>query len=187
MPGDLGVVGGLGIRVSRSEIERVSAQVGASAQSLLAVLNPELASSNPIHTVQVVMHLPRLLSQFDRIQSGCQLAAEHYFGVEQAVTQNLAELADFNVSGLAAGAISTASPLGLLRERQVAVARVGFAGDQAPPRTAIALATRLKQAAENENPDDGAEIRIERYGNHFVVFIPGTQDWTIRAGANPLD
>lgn len=187
MPDGLNIAGGLGIRVSRAEIERVSAQVSASAQSLLSFLNLQSAAGNPINSVQIAMHLPKLLSQFERIQNGCQLAAEHYFGVEQKVTQNLAELADFNVSGLAAGAIGAVSPLGLLRERSVAVARVGFAGDQLPPRTAIALATRLKLAAENNTPAAEAEIRIERYGNHVVVYVPGTQDWSIRAGANPLD
>lgn len=187
MTEQLDVVGGLPIRVSRAEIERVAAQVAASAHSLLAAVSLGDALSHPIESVQMAMHLPRLLSQFERIQTGCQLAAEHYFGVEQSVTQNLAELADFNVSGLAAGAIGATAPLGLLRERSVSVTRIGFAGDQVAPRTAIALATRLKQAGENANPDSYAEIRIERYGNHVVAYIPGTQNWSLKSGANPLD
>ena len=187
MSQELNIVGGLGIRVSRAEIERVAAQVATSCQSLISSVSLESAISKPVEAVQLSMHLPRLLSQFQRIQTACRLAAEQYFGTEQSVTRNLAELADFDASTLAASAIGAAAPLGLLREREVRVTRVGFAGDQIPPRTAIALASRLKIAAENPNPDQSAEIRIERYLNHVIVYIPGTQSWSLKSGANPLD
>lgn len=187
MSEELGIVGSLPFRVSRAEIERVAAQVSASALELASTIDFVDALHRPIESVQLAMQLPRLLVQFERIQTGCRLAAEHYFGVEQSVTQNLAELADFNVSGLAAGAIATVSPLGLLRERAVSVTRIGFAGEQLPPRTAISLATRLKQAAETTDPSAYAEIRIERYGSHVVVYIPGTQNWSLKAGSNPFD
>ena len=80
----------------------------------------------------------------------------------------------------AAGLIAIGNDGGLIREGQ-ASAREIRRFERSPPETLAQLARRTAMI------DRPGRIAIEQFGNTYVAYIPGTQNWLPLAGKNPLD
>jgi pimeloyl-ACP methyl ester carboxylesterase len=46
---------------------------------------------------------------------------------------------------------------------------------------------RLQQTSSDGDLGGQAEFRIDRFEHHVIVYIPGTKQWSAKAGDNPLD
>ena len=186
---DIEVFGGGSIRASRGEIDRVRDQVALAGQILIGELNPIAVLSHPIQHVQLALELPGILERIRKIQHGCLVAAEQYFGTESAISQRIAAIGEVDVPALAAGSITAANQVGALRESAIEIARTGFAGGTSAPHSVVELGLRLQRTSADGDSAaaEQAEFRVERYGNKVIVYIPGTKRWSPVAGANPLD
>ncbi|MEN9607230.1 MAG: hypothetical protein RL605_1058, partial [Actinomycetota bacterium] len=138
-------------------------------------------------TVLVGLELPGLLDRIEKLKHGCVLAAEHYFGGEHAIANRLTANERVDVPALAVDALAGANQVGLLKESQIEISRIGFAGAVVAPHSVVELAMRLQQTSSDGDLGGQAEFRIDRFEHHVIVYIPGTKEWSAKAGDNPLD
>ena len=182
---DIKVFGGGTVRASRAEIDRVRHQLALSKHTLIsegASLGPDLLAQ-----LQLALELPAFMHRFEAIETACLHAAERYFGAESAIAQRIHRFGQLDVPRLATGLAVSAGSIGLLKESAIAISRTGFAGGISAPSSVAELAERLKRTSTDGDLGHQAEFRIERFGNHVIVYIPGTKRWSPVAGSNPLD
>ena len=181
----LTIRGGGSIRVSRSELDRVRSQVELAQSVMHNELGPlaNLGSG----AILLAIELPGILQRLDAIKNGCLLASEQYFGGEHAIASRINAIERVDVPALAGRALGSANRLGLLREGKIEISRTGFAGGISAPHSVVELALRLQRTSADGDAGDQAEFRIERFGHRVIVYIPGTKEWSVKAGENPLD
>ena len=185
MRADVKVFGGGSVRASRAELDRVRHQVDIAKHVLFTeTVTPGL---NLLTQLQLMLELPALLPRFEAIESACIHAAEQYFGNESAIAQKLHGLGRLDVPELATGAASAGGALGIFKETPIEISRTGFAGGITAPRSLAAMAERLQRTSTEGDLGNQAEFRVERFGNHVIVYMPGTKKWSPVAGGNPLD
>ena len=179
------VFGGGSVRASRAELDRVRHQVDIAKHVLFTEsVTPGL---NLLTQLQLMLELPALLPRFEAIESACIHAAEQYFGNESAIAQKLHGLGRLDVPELATGAAIAGGAVGIFKEAPIEISRTGFAGGITAPRSLAAMAERLQRTSTEGDLGNQAEFRVERFGNHVIVYIPGTKKWSPVAGSNPLD
>ncbi|MFM5967925.1 MAG: alpha/beta hydrolase [Micrococcales bacterium] len=185
MRAEVKIFGGGSVRASRAELDRVRHQVDIAKQVLFTEsVTPGL---NLLTQLQLMLELPALLPRFEAIESACIHAAEQYFGNESAIAQKLHGLGRLDVPELATGAGIAGGAVGIFKEAPIEISRTGFAGGITAPRSVAAMAERLQRTSTEGDLGNQAEFRIERFGNHVIVYIPGTKKWSPVAGSNPLD
>ena len=185
MRADVKVFGGGSVRASRAELDRVRHQVDIAKQVLFTEsVTPGL---NLLTQLQLMLELPALLPRFEAIESACIHAAEQYFGNESAIAQKLHGLGRLDVPELATAAAIAGGAVGIFKEAPIEISRTGFAGGITAPRSLAAMAERLQRTSTEGDLGNQAEFRVERFGNHVIVYIPGTKKWSPVAGSNPLD
>ena len=183
----LNLRGGGSLRVSRTELDRVRTQVELAEHWLTGLASPVGLLAHSTSAVLLGLELPRILTRIAAIKKGCIMAAEHYFGTEHALANQINAVGRINVPALADITLGAGESLGLLKESGVEISRTGFAGAIAAPHSAVELALRLQQTSGDVSASDAAEFRIDRFGHHVIVYIPGTAEWSPTAGQNPLD
>lgn len=115
-------------------------------------------------------------------------AAAGVFAVPFPVSMTLGDegLGLLGVTSSAAGALTLARPLGLLRESPVSVGRIGRARAADPPAGLEDLAARIPQISTG-----GPQVRVERYGEPqdpaWAVYIGGTAEWAPITAEDPWD
>ena len=181
----LDIRGGGSIRVSRTELDRVRAQVELAQNVLHHELGP-LANLGA-GSILLALELPAIMQRLDSIKNGCLLASEQYFGGEHAIANRINAIDRVDVPALAGRALDSANRLGLLRESRIEISRTGFEGGIAAPHSVVELALRLQRTSADGDSAGQAEFRIERFGHRVIVYIPGTKEWSPKAGENPLD
>lgn len=173
--------GDASIVATRAEIERVQQnlmQVGA-------VLTGEVELTDfivqPLKRVGLAMELPAVQSRLQQLLHACQVASDEYFDGEALISQNVigANLAPIAAFGL----LSIANRAGLLSEGEVRVAQQGGAFETRSPNNLATLVNRLIQTDDRES----ALVRIEKYSDRYLVYVPGTQTWNPIAGSNVFD
>ncbi|MFM5967922.1 MAG: hypothetical protein ACKOQ8_02625 [Micrococcales bacterium] len=185
MRAEVKIFGGGSVRASRAELDRVRHQVDIAKHVLFTEsVTPGL---NLLTQLQLMLELPALLPRFEAIESACIHAAEQYFGNESAIAQKLHGLGRLDVPELATGAGIAGGAVGIFKEAPIEISRTGFAGGITAPRSVAAMAERLQRTSTDGDLGNQAEFRIERFGNHVIVYIPGTKKWSPVAGSNPLD
>lgn len=183
----LTIRGGGTVRASRAELDRVRYSVDSAQQVLIGELSP-FGFFDPLAShITLALELPGLLARMDGIRHGCLMASEQYFGGESAIANRINAVARVDVPQLAGGALAATAGIGLLREGDIEISRTGFAGATTPPHSVVELALRLQKTSTDGDLGSQAEFRIERYGSQVIVYIPGTKEWSLKAGENPLD
>ena len=107
-------------------------------------------------------------------------AANEYFDGEALVAKELTDLGLISAPIIAGGLIGLANEVGLFREHRVTATKVDRFWRSAPQGLA-GLGNRLAQITRE------GQMVIERYGNNFVAYVPGTQTWSPIGLGNPID
>lgn len=166
-------------RASSLEIERVRSAIVASIE-LLSVEAVAVVLLTPVRFGQLLLRLGPVLLRLRRLAIACDSALIGYVDTETSLVSNLNDfrtavpvLAN-RLPDLAAGStLAWASP----RATNIV----------APPPTLPQLAARLRLLSNSGQP----VVRIEQYRfgehNRFIVYIPGTQNLSLKTTSNPLD
>jgi len=167
-------------RASSLEIERVRSAIVASIE-LLSVEGIALILLTPVRFGQLLMRLGPVLLRLRRLVIACDSALIGYVNTESSLVSNLNDF-------------QTAVPL--LANRLPALAAGSTAAWASPratnlvvtsPPSLLQVATRLRLLSNSGQP----VVRIEQYrfGEHsrFIVYIPGTQNLSLKTTSNPFD
>jgi hypothetical protein len=168
------------IIATRAEIERVQVALAAAGNILLGQLDLTDFLNTPLKRIGLAMEMPGVSERINYLISALQNAANEYFDGEALVAKELTDLGLVSAPIFAAGLIAIGNDAGLVREGP-ASAREIRRFDRSPPETLAQLARRTAMI------EWSGRIAIERFGNTFVAYIPGTQSWLPLAGKNPLD
>lgn len=173
--------GDLRIIAIRNEIERVQQNLLAAGHAITAELEPTDFLNAPLARVVFAMHWPRINEKLQQLLSACQTAADQYFDGEALISK---EIMDVNIAPVLAGSIAVSgSAIGLFREGEASARRIGSPVTVNAPKSLRELADRVLQLDRANQP----RVQIEKYGNKYLVLIPGTQTWNPIALSNPLD
>lgn len=191
------VIGGSAVLVAtRTEMERVFGQLKAVDQWLDGALAPQEFLIDPLARVGLALEAPLIKERLNQVAQGIHQAAETYFSHESA------SAFEFD-RGFAIDAPAAAGAILAVGSATFVAATFGAAGfggsgfgggpvyaseGQAaqtvqPPNSLASFARRLQETAELPEPS----VRIERFDRNVVVYLPGTQVWSVPAGKNPLD
>jgi hypothetical protein len=168
------------IIATRAEIERVQVALATAGNILLGQLDLTDFLITPLKRIGLAMEMPGVSERINYLISALQNAANEYFDGEALVAKELTDLGLVSAPVFAAGLIAIGNDAGLVREGQ-ASAREIRRFERSPPETLAQLARRTAMI------DRPGRIAIEQFGNTFVAYIPGTQNWLPLAGKNPLD
>jgi hypothetical protein len=188
------------IVASRDEIGRVMSELNGIETWLRAQIELQDFLVDPGPRLRLVLELPPILGRLAHIRDACALAADSYFGNEAELSRELRESPELPIKNIAAGFAGLGAALGVLTETEVSANLVAIENSIAPPDSIAGLAQRLRATAEVAS----GWVRIEKYREpaspvsaenglvepkpaRYVVYIPGTQAWAPKTGANPLD
>ncbi len=170
------------IIATRSEIERIQANLASAANLLQGELEVTDFLNQPLKRIGLAMELPGVRERIDYLMQALEAAANEYFDGEALVAKELTDIGLVSAPLIAGGLLAVANDAGLLREHlnKVQVIELKRAARLLPGSIAE-LAARTRQT------DKPGQITIEQFGQNFVVYIPGTQTWNPVSGSNPLD
>jgi hypothetical protein len=168
------------IIATRAEIERVQVALATAGNILLGQLDLTDFLNAPLKRIGLAMEMPGFSERINYLLSALQNAANEYFDGEALVAKELTDIGLVSAPVFAAGLIAIGNEAGLVREGS-AVAKEIRSFERGAPETLAQLARRTAMI------DRPGRIAIERYGNTFIAYIPGTQNWLPLAGKNPLD
>lgn len=170
------------IIATRAEIERIQYSLASAANILQGQVEITDFLNNPLKRIGLALELPAVRERIDCLMQALETAANEYFDGEALVAKELTDTGLLSAPLIAGGLLAVANDAGLLREHldRVQITQLKNLRRFAPTSIAeLAARTRLT--------DKPGQITVERYGQNFVVYIPGTQTWNPVAGTNPLD
>lgn len=180
--GDLVSYGGdLKIVAIRNEIQRVQQNLLAAGHTISSQLEFADFVSAPLSRIAVAMQWPTINEKLQQLLAACDSAAEQYFDGEALIAK---EIMDVNIAPVIAGSIAlVGGSLGLFHETDGLAREVKKPFRVSAPQSLADFTKRVQFLDDANQP----RVQIEKYGNKFVVAIPGTQTWNPIALANPLD
>jgi predicted alpha/beta hydrolase family esterase len=176
------------IIATRLEIERVQSSIASALDLLESQLLPLDILNHPLKRVALAIEIPPVTERLRFLITACEHAASEYFGGEIQVASGIEKvgvgIALNSPSPLfATAALATSALFGLSANPEVQAISQGRQILVDAPTNLEAIRSRLENTAV-----DKSTVRIERYeGNKFLVYIPGTQNWSLIPGENPLD
>ena len=168
---------------SRAEIDRVVGELDATDRWLCEQIELQNFLDDPERRLRLSLELPPIIDRLRLVRQACLAAADSYFAGELHISAELREQPGLDIQKIATGFAGLGSLVGALTENKVTAQLQAQIIGIAPPNSIHELGLRL---AETGQVADGW-IRIEKFGARFVVYIPGTQDWSPFTGKNPLD
>ena len=166
------------IIATRAEIERVQSGLAAAGNLLGNEVEVTDFLLLPLKRIGLAMELPLMQERIRHLLSALQASANEYFDGEALVAKELSDLGLFSAPAIAAGFLGLTGQSG--RGASVEARQID-AFMRASPKTLADLAKRT-----SGNGQFG-QVTIERYGQTYVAYIPGTQNWSPIASQNPLD
>ena len=186
MSSNLGSYGGnVQVVATEHEINRVASQLAAVEKLLVkALVITELrvpVSTDP-RQLLFLAELPIWVARLRYLQFCLWVSAQSYYSTEAQV-RNLMQQALPNAVPILAGALATKP----LKSNEFLIEKVGENQFATAPNSLRNMMNRLETTAEFAN----GTVRIESWWSggkhHFIVYLPGTQDWSPFAGSNPLN
>ena len=171
------------IVASRAEIDRVVGELDATDRWLCEQIELQNFLDDPERRLRLSLELPPIIDRLRLVRQACIAAADSYFVGELHISAELREQPALDIQKIATGFAGLGSIVGALTETKVTAQLQAEIIGIAPPNSIHELGLRL---AETGQVADGW-IRIEKFGSRFVVYIPGTQDWSPFTGKNPFD
>ncbi len=167
------------------EINRVARQLSAVEQLLARVLVEAelmvLLEPTPQHLL-LLAQLPIWLVRLRYLQFCLWVSAQSYFTVEGQV-RNLMHQFLPGVTQELSGVLASKE----LGSNQFRVGRVGETKVTSAPGSLRTMLNRLQTTALLANGTLRIESWFEGGKRHFIIYLPGTQDWAPVAGENPLN
>ena len=154
---------------SRSEIERIRNSLIVTAEVLAAQLTVDVLQGSPLKLAHLAIRLPAVITRLRRLIVACETMIDRI-----ATTENRL---------LAGMALDIGLTTGLVINPPLRVVSKLTAGKTNAPKTLTSIAERLMQLDNRRTPT----IRIEKYVNAAVAFIPGTQSGSFGWTSNPMD
>ena len=168
------------IVASRAEIERIQAGLASVGNLLGSEVELTDFLTSPLKRIGLAMELPAVQDRIRYLLQALDSAANEYFDGEALVAKELTDLGLISAPIIAGGLIGLANEVGLFREHRVTATKVDRFWRTAPQGLA-GLGNRLAQITRE------GQVVIERYGNNFVAYVPGTQTWSPIGLGNPID
>ena len=172
------------IVASRAEIERIQAGLASVGNILGSEVELTDFLTNPLKRIGLAMELPAVQERIRYLLQALNSAANEYFDGDALVAKELTDLGLISAPIIAGGLIGLANEVGMFREHRVKATRVDHFWRTAPQGLA-GLGNRLAQITQG-NAELGRVV-VERFGNNFVAYIPGTQTWNPIGLSNPID
>lgn len=168
------------IVATRAEIERIQAGL-ASVGNLLGG-EVELADflTSPLKRIGLAMEFPAVQERIRYLLQALEAATNEYFDGEALVAKELTDLGLISAPIIASGLIGLANEAGMFREHRVSATQKDRFWRPAP----LGLEGLAKRLAEIKG---AGQVVIERYGNRFIAYLPGTQTWSPIGLKNPID
>lgn len=179
--------GSVRYEIAISEIDRVDHQLTLAEHIILRLIseaNLELISAPTPRQLLIAAELPIWLLRVRFLKFCCWFARQNYLSTEGKVRGLMAAILP-NSTSSAARLLSGSNRI--LRADEVTATHVGGAGVTQPAASIRSMLFRLESTASLA---DGT-LRIESWWqdgrNHYLVYLPGTQDWSPQPGTNPLN
>ena len=178
--GALSYGGDPAIVATRAEIERI--QAGLASVGNLLGNQVELTDflTQPLKRIGLAMELPAVQERIRYLLQALEAATNEYFDGEALVAKELTDLGLISAPIIASGLISLANEAGMFREHRVTATQLDKFWRPAPLGLE-GLAQRLVEIR------GAGQVLIERYGNRFIAYLPGTQTWSPIGLKNPID
>lgn len=163
-------------------MERVFGQLKAVDQWLDSAIAPHEFLIDPLARVGLALEAPLIKERLNQVAQGIHQAAETYFSHESAAAFEFDRGFAIDAPAAAGAILAVGSATGF--GGGPVYASEGQADQTVqPPNSLASFARRLQETAQMPE----ASVRIERFDRTVVVYLPGTQVWSVPAGKNPLD
>lgn len=179
------------IVATRAEIERVQAGLATVGNLLGDQVEPFNFLNQPFETglkrIGLAMELPAVQERIQYLLQALNVAANEYFDGEALVAKELTDLGLISAPIIAGGLVAVGNDAGFFREHRV-IARQVTGPNGAGLSVWRSPATSLADLGERLSLIKGeGQVVIERFGDKFVAYLPGTQTWNPVALGNPID
>lgn len=154
---------------SRSEIERIRNSLVITAEVLAAQIVLDVVQASPIKLAHLAIRLPAVITRLRRLIIACEAMLDRIVSTENRLIAGMA--LDIGIS------------TGLVINPPVQVSDGRQLGKTVAPRTLAEIAERLMHLDNRGTPT----IRIERYANAAIVYLPGTRTGSLGWTDNPMD
>jgi hypothetical protein len=154
---------------SRAEIERIRNSLVVTAEVLAAQLIIDVAQGSPIKLAHLAIRLPAVITRLKRLIVACEAMLERI-----TVTENRL---------LAGMALDIGITAGLVINPPVQISGGAVVGKTKAPLALTTIAERLMYLDNRGSPS----IRIEKYSNSAIAYIPGTRSGCLGWTSNPMD
>ncbi|MEY4320718.1 MAG: hypothetical protein RLZZ471_659 [Actinomycetota bacterium] len=140
-----------------------------TAELLAAQLVIDVAQGSPIKLAHLAIRLPTVVTRLRRLIAACEAMLERISATENRL---LAEMAlDIGVAS------------GIVVNPPVRIANAIEVGSTRAPANLTSIANRMRMLDNRGTPT----IRIEKYANAAIVYLPGTRTASLGWTANPMD
>ena len=165
---------------TRAEIERIQAGLASVGNLLGGEVELTDFLTQPLKRIGLAMELPAVQERIRYLLQALEAATNEYFDGEALVVKELTDLGLISAPIIASGLIGLANEAGMFREHRVTATQVDRLWRRAP--------LGLEGLAQRLGEIKGAgQVVIERYGNRFIAYLPGTQTWSPVGLKNPID
>ena len=168
------------IVATRAEIERIQAGLASVGNLLGGQVELTDFLTSPLKRIGLAMELPGVQERIRYLLQALDAASNEYFDGEAMVAKEFTDLGLISAPMFAAGLIGLANEAGMFREHAVTATKVERTWRSAP-NGLEGLGRRLSELGGS------SQILIERYGNRFIAYLPGTQTWNPIGLSNPID
>ena len=168
------------IVATRAEIERIQAGLASVGNLLGGEVELTDFLTSPLKRIGLAMELPGMHERIRYLLQALDAASNEYFDGEALVAKELTDIGLISAPMIAAGLIGLANEAGMFREHAVKATKVERSWRTAPIGLE-GLGRRLSELGGS------SQILIERYGNRFIAYLPGTQTWNPVGLSNPID
>lgn len=177
--------GNLRVVATRGEIARVAKQLAAVEHllsKLMLELPLEIAAAPTAEHLALLAKLPSCIARLRFLQFCCWVSAQSYFTTEGQLRNLMHEL----LPGVTAAAAGHLAPKPAARSK-FWVRQVGPSATVNAPSSIRVMQQRLLATADLANGTIRIESWVEGGRRHFIVYLPGTQDWSPIVGRNPIN
>ena len=154
---------------SRAEIERIRNSLIITAEALAAQLVIDVAQGSPIKLAHMAIRLPAVVTRLRRLITACEAMLERITATENRL--------------LAGMALDIGITTGLIINPPVRISSAIEVGRTKAPANLTSIAERMKMLDNRGSPT----IRIEKYANAAIAFVPGTRTGSFGWTSNPMD
>lgn len=152
---------------NRAEIERIRNSLTLTAELLAAQLVLDVAQGSPIKLAHLAIRLPSVISRLRRLIVACETILDRIATTESRLLAGM--VLDIGITS------------GLVLNPPVQLSTATRIGEARAPGTLAAISERLKLL------EGTSTIRIERYANSAIAYIPGTSSASFGWTNNPMD